>query len=301
MPRERQDYPAGVPCWLDTAQPDPEAAAAFYGGLFGWDFTDRTPAGATGRLLVGQVRGRDVAGVASAPAADGGPPAWTTYVAVEDADEAAARAVAAGGTVLLGPADVADAGRVAVLADLEGAVVGAWEARGRIGAELVNEPGTWNFSGLTTRDPEGAAAFYGAVFGWEATSVPAEEGGFTMFRMPGYGAYLEERDPGLRERLGADSAPKGFEDAVAWLEPMDGGHPPEAAPHWGVTFSVDDADAVAERVEALGGTVLVPPVDAPWIRMTVIRDPQGAVFTATKYVPPSASATTSSPDEARSS
>jgi predicted enzyme related to lactoylglutathione lyase len=41
---DRDWYPAGVPCWIDTAQPDPDAAAAFYGGLFGWEFEDGMPA-----------------------------------------------------------------------------------------------------------------------------------------------------------------------------------------------------------------------------------------------------------------
>jgi len=60
---------------------------------------------------------------------------------------------------------------------------------------------------------------------------------------------------------------------------------PDTPPHWGVTFAVDDADAIASRATDLGGTVVVPPMDAPWVRMTVIADPQGAMFTASKYVP----------------
>jgi predicted enzyme related to lactoylglutathione lyase len=52
-----------------------------------------------------------------------------------------------------------------------------------------------------------------------------------------------------------------------------------------VTFAVDDADAIAEKAAELGGQVIVPPSDAPWVRMTVIADPQGATFTASKYVP----------------
>ena len=69
---ERDGYPPGVPCWVDTAQPDPQAAVRFYTGLFGWDFEERTPAGSTGQYLVGELRGRDVAGVGSQP--EGAPP-----------------------------------------------------------------------------------------------------------------------------------------------------------------------------------------------------------------------------------
>jgi predicted enzyme related to lactoylglutathione lyase len=54
---------------------------------------------------------------------------------------------------------------------------------------------------------------------------------------------------------------------------------------WGVTFGTDDADAAAARVAELGGRVLVPPMDAPWVRMTVVADPQGATFTASQFVP----------------
>jgi predicted enzyme related to lactoylglutathione lyase len=285
---ERNEYPAGVPCWVDTAQPDPEAAVGFYGGLFGWEFENRMPADSPGKYFVGTLRHRDVAAVGSQP--DAMPPIamWNTYVAVESADEATAKVKDAGGQVLMEPFDVLDAGRMAVLMDPQGAAFCVWQAKETIGAQLVNEPGTWNFSGLNTRDPDGAAAFYGAVFGWEADTVEGSEGGFTMFRLPGYGDYLEQRDPGLRDRMAADGAPAGFEDAVAWLVPMtDDEFPAEVSPHWSVTFAVDDADALADKAAQLGGNVLVPPFDAPWVRMAVLSDPQGAVFTASKYMPPS--------------
>jgi predicted enzyme related to lactoylglutathione lyase len=174
---------------------------------------------------------------------------------------------------------------MALVADPEGAVFAVWQPGRTKGAQLVNEPGTWNFNELNTRDPEGAAAFYGAVFGWEASTVDMGEGGFTMWRSPGYGDHLEERFPGTRERMGGVGAPEGFEDAVAWLVPM--GADADGPPHWSITFAVDDADATAAKAAELGGEVLVPPQDAPWVRMTVIRDPQGAAFTASKFMPPS--------------
>jgi uncharacterized protein len=283
---ERDGYPAGVPCWVDTAQPDPEAAKTFYGGLLGWDFEERTPAGSPQRYFAGQLRGRDVAGIGAQP--DGAPPvtAWTTYVWVDSADETAEKARSAGGGVLVEPTDVPDAGRFAVLADRSGAVFGVWQAREHKGAQLVNEPGTWNFSELNTPDPEGAKGFYGAVFGWETGSLDGDDGDFTMWRRPGYGDFLAQRDPELRKRMADVKAPKGFEDAVAWLVPKTGDEASGDQAHWSITFAVDDADAVADRASQLGGTVLVPPLDAPWVRLTVIRDPQGAVFTASKFVPP---------------
>jgi predicted enzyme related to lactoylglutathione lyase len=280
---DRDGYPPGVPCWVDLAPPDPEAAVAFYRDLFGWQFEDRTPAGSDRLYLVAQVGGRAIAGVRSQP--DGAPPAavWNTYIWVESADEATARARAAGGSVLIEPFDVQDAGRMSVCADPSDAVFGVWQAREHKGAQLVNEPGTWNFSELNTPDPNGAQAFYGAVFGWELSRFEGDSG---FWRMPGYGDFLAQRDPDVRARQADVGAPEGFEDAVAWLVPMTSGSIDQTPPHWSITFAVDDADAIARRAEELGGEVVAPPVDAPWVRMTVLSDPQGAVFTASKFVPP---------------
>ena len=193
---------------------------------------------------------------------------------------------AAGGRVVAAPFDVLDAGRTGVFADPAGAVFSVWEACEHIGAQLVNEPGTWNFSDLNTRDPEGAARFYSSVFDWEVDAFEMGEVDFTIFRLPGYGDFLEQTDPELRQRLAADGGPDGFADAVAMLVRMTSDQYADDVPaHWSVTFAVDDADAVATRAEALGGTVLVPPFDAEPVRMTVLADPQGAVFTASRYQP----------------
>ncbi len=282
--RERDGYPAGVPCWVDVEQPDPDAAAEFYGGLFGWQFEDVMPEGAPGRYLVGRIDGFDVAAIGSQT--DGsGPAAWNTYVAVDSADDAAEKVRAAGGAILMGPFDVQDAGRMAVFGDPSGAAFSVWEAREFRGAQLVNEPGTWNFSELNSPDPESAAAFYGEVLGWEVTSFGDNGGGgFTWWSMPGYGDHLAARDPEIRERQQADGAPAGFEDAVAWLASTENGDG-QAPPHWSITFAVDDADAIAARAAELGGKVVTPPFDAPYVRMTVLEDPEGARFTASKYVP----------------
>jgi uncharacterized protein len=278
---ERDGYLPGVPCWVDTSQPDPEAAVAFYSGLFGWDCEDTMPPDAPGHYFIARLRGGDVAAVGSVP--EGGPSSavWNTYVWVESADEAASKAVDAGGRVVMEPFDVMDAGRMAVLADPEGAALCVWQAKRHRGAQIVNEPGSLNFNGLNTHDPEGARAFYGSVCGWEALGLGA---GAEMWRLPGYGDFLEQRDPGIRERMAEGGAPEGFEDVVATLNPIAEDQPDVPA-HWSVTFAVDDADATARRAAELGGQVVVPPFDAPWVRTTVITDPQGATFTASKFVP----------------
>ena len=189
---ERDGYIAGVPCWVDTSQPDPDAAAGFYGGLFGWEFEDAMPAGSQGRYLIARLRGGDVAAVSSQP--EGAPPqaVWNTYIWVEDADESAAKAREAGGSVLVEPVDVMDAGRMAVLADPEGAAFCVWQAREHRGAQIVNEPGALNFNVLNTRDPGAAKRFYGAVFGWATLDLASGE----FWTLRAYGDYLEELTPG---------------------------------------------------------------------------------------------------------
>jgi predicted enzyme related to lactoylglutathione lyase len=52
-----------------------------------------------------------------------------------------------------------------------------------------------------------------------------------------------------------------------------------------VTFATDNADATAEKAFALGGKILASPFDAPWVRMTIVADPQGATFIASQFAP----------------
>jgi predicted enzyme related to lactoylglutathione lyase len=272
---EQDRYIPGVPCWVDTTQPDPEAAAAFYGELFGWELEDVMPEETPGRYFTARLRGGDVAAVSSQSRP--GPATWNTYVWTEDAEETASKVRSAGGTVLTEPFDVFDAGRMAVFADPAGAVFSVWQAKAHRGATVVNEPGSLNFNDLHTNDLEGAAAFYGAVFGWEIIHG-------SMWAMPAYGDFLEQRRPGTRANMAGMGTPARFEEVVASVSliPDDQSG---VQPHWGLTFAVDDADATAARAAELGGRVDVPPFDAPWVRMTILTDPQGATFTAAKFVP----------------
>ncbi len=276
---ERDGYLPGVPCWIDTSQPDPAAAAEFYRGLFAWELDDAMPAGSGAVYLMARLHGGDVAAVSSVP--EGAPPQamWNTYIWVDSADESAQKAVAAGGTVIAEPFDVMDAGRMAVLADPEGAVFSVWQAKEHKGARVVNEPGALVFNGLATRDIEGAKRFYGAVFGWKTFSL----GGAEFWTLPGYGGYLERLTPGIRE-MTAQMGVAGYEDVVASIDPIPADQPGTPA-SWSVTFSVDDADAAAAKAAKLGGKVVVAPFDAPFVRTAVLEDPQGARFTVSKFVP----------------
>jgi uncharacterized protein len=275
----RDGYMPGVPCWVDTSQPDPEAAVDFYGGLFGWTFESLMPPGSEAKYFLARLHGGAVAAVGSTPESAPATAMWDTYVSVDSADETAAKVRAAGGGVVKEPFDVMGAGRMAVFADPEGAAFCVWQANEFKGAEVVNEPGSLNFNGLNTRDVQGAKSFYGSVFGWDTLAA----GGAEMWTLPGYGDYLERDDPDLRKRVAEVGGPVGFEDVVASINPI-ADDKPDVPAHWSVTFAVDDADAVAETASKLGGKVVVPPFDAPWVRMTVITDPQGATFIASKFV-----------------
>lgn len=299
---ERDGYIPGVPCWVDTSQPDPQAAVDFYGGLFGWEFEDVMPPRSGGKYLIargeatsssifdtsGAARSGDVGAVRSLP--EGAPPIamWSTYFWVDSADEAVSKVRDAGGGVVTEPFDFMGACRMAVFADPEGALFGVWEAKEHKGARLVNDPGSVVFNGLNTRDVEAARSFYGSLFGWQTSGIGGGAEGWTL---PGYGDWLErEHHPHLREQMAEAGAPHGFEDVVASIIPIPDDQP-DTPPHWSVTFAVDDADATAAKATALGGNVIVPPFDAPWststytIRITVISDPQGATFIASKFVP----------------
>jgi predicted enzyme related to lactoylglutathione lyase len=282
---ERDGYIPGVPCWVDASQPDSEVAVDFYGGLFGWEFEDVMPPGSQGDKYFiargkarsssifdtsGGQRSGDVAAVRPIPAAAPPTARWNTYFWVDSADEAASKV------------------REAVFTDPEGASFGVWEAKEHKGARLINDPGSLVFNGLNTRDVEGARSFYGSLFGWQTASIGGGAEGWTL---PGYGDWLErEHHPRLREQMAEAGAPTGFEDVVASIIPIADDQPDTPA-HWSVTFATDDADATAKKAIELGGKVIVPPFDAPWstatytIRMTVICDPQGATFSASKFLP----------------
>jgi Flp pilus assembly protein TadD/predicted enzyme related to lactoylglutathione lyase len=185
----------------------------------------------------------------------------------------------AGGRVLTEPFQILDSGRMGVFRDPSGAVFSAWEANQHTGAQLVNEPGTWNWSTLNTPDPERARTFYGEVFGWVGATVNLGEGEATMWRLPGYADFLERSDPDLRRRHAQVGAPEGFSDAVAWMVPADG------PARWSVTFAVDNADAIAARAVELGGSVLAPPSGTAMARGADLSDPQGAAFSVSSFEP----------------
>ena len=261
---ERDGYQHGVPCWVDTWQPELEAAVAFYTGLFGWDAHETSPPGAPRRHFMCELRGRRVTGIGSPPPIPGHTPVWGTYVWVDDVDRTVAKTREAGGNVILEPFGALDGGRLALLADPTGGVIAAWQVGENHGAQIVNEPGAWSMSALHTIDLDAAKRFYSSVFGWEYQGFDMGGAEITLALVPGYvgGTPMQ---PVPRSNVAVISDMTGLADGTP--------------PHWSVNFWIADADAAAAKTAELGGSVIQPPFDTPGFRHTVIADPQGAVLT----------------------
>lgn len=250
---ERTSYAPGTPCWVElSGTPDIEASARFYGDVFGWEVPELPNSAELGGYRRAKKGGKDVAGV-SPRMQDGQPTVWATYVSVADAAATRSKVGEAGGQLVAEPMDVMGLGTMAVFTDPAGAVCGIWQPGTFAGAELVNEPGAVGWNELSTRDPDGAKAFYSAVFGWEPNDLEMEDGGtYTEWR-------VEDRPVG------------GMLD-------MRGRMPDEVPPHWDVYFGTEDTDATVEKVKAGGGELLFGPMDIEPGRFATVKDPFGATF-----------------------
>jgi predicted enzyme related to lactoylglutathione lyase len=248
---ERSSYEPGTFCWAELATPDQEAAKAFYGELLGWQADDR-PVGDGVFYSMQSIEGKDVAAIASQPQQQrdaGVPPLWNSYVSVQSADDAAARAAELGGTVHAPAFDVMQAGRMAVIQDPQGAYVMVWQAGEHFGAGLVNAPGALVWNELSSPDIAGSSDFYGGLFGW--TIEPFEASPEPYFSIKNAGA----NNGGIRELA-----------------------PPGTPPNWTVYFGVEDIDQALAKVSELGGGVIAGPIDIQTAKIAGVHDPQGAVF-----------------------
>jgi predicted enzyme related to lactoylglutathione lyase len=254
-PRERRElvafarYEAGTPCWVDVSTPDLDATRKFYGGLFGWT-AHPDPAREAGGCAMFALGEKHAA--AAAAALPGQPPAWTTYIASDDVDATAARVAAAGGTVLAGPLDVSDAGRMLIARDPTGAAFGAWEAGTRMGAEVANTPGSLVWNELTTADAAAATAFLAQVFGY--TVEPVDIGHAEPYRMLEVAGHPVAGVLQLTDEWG------------------------DVPSHWLTYFAVADTDAACGKVVELGGTVSHGPTDTSYGRTARVVDSTGAHF-----------------------
>ncbi|MFG3049820.1 VOC family protein [Kitasatospora sp. NPDC048239] len=253
------DFPTGSPCWIDLGSPDPAAAAAFYGAVFGWTFQQLGPeAGGYGFL---QLDGKTV-GAVGPLTEEGARSTWTTYFKTPDADATAKAVEQAGGTVRVAPFDVMDAGRMAQLTDPQGAQFAIWQAGSTTGLDVVSSDNALVWSELHTTDQEAGFGFYRTVFDWRSEKFPA----------PGM-TYL------------VVSTAEGDQQATSFggIAPiMSEGQPPSWTPY----FATEQVDELVRRAQEAGGAVLMAAEDVPEVgRIAWLADPSGAPFALIKGEP----------------
>jgi len=238
------------PIWVDLASDDPSKAAAFYSGLFGWDVTvSEDPQ--YGGYAMAKLAGGDVAGIGPKQM-PGMPSVWSAYIGSSDAEQDAAKVVAAGGTVIAPPFDVGDQGRMAVFQDPAGAYISIWQPIAMSGF-TAGKQGRFRWLELNARGMDKAVPFYESVFGWQAHTRSFEG-------TPDYTEF----------HLDGEQVAGGLE-----MQPMV---PVEVPSYWTVYFGADDVDGSFARATELGAQPMVPPMDFPGGRLAIVSDPEGAMF-----------------------
>jgi len=247
-------HSAGSFCWIELNTNDQSAATTFYSALFGWQIQDM-PMGPNDYYTLFQLEGRDAAaGCTLRPEqrAQGVPPHWLLYIAVDKADDAVAKAQKLGGTILAPAFDVMEAGRMGVIQDPTGAVFCVWQAKGNTGIGIAQVNGTLCWADLSTPDAKLACDFYTGLFGWQIAADPKDHSGYLHI--------------------------KNGEHFIGGVPPA-AHRQPGVPPHWMAYFQVDDVDATAAKAKELGANLYLPPTTMEGVgRMSVIADPQGAVF-----------------------
>lgn len=251
----------GTFCWFELGTTDGPGAKAFYTELLGWDADDVSMD--HGVYVMLSKEGKGVGALYELfeeQKEQGVRPHWLPYVSVEDMDATVEKATALGAEVLSPAMDVYDYGRMAVLKDPTGATIALWQPQQHHGVDLLTASGSNCWNELATTDREAAVAFYTALFGWGTQEQDMGEAGtYTIFT-------------------------RGDAMAGGMMQMSDEWG--EAPSHWMTYIAVDDCDATAEKVNALGGKVCVPPTDIPDVgRFAVLDDPQGAAFSILKPLP----------------
>ena len=238
--------------WYELMTPEPDASAQFYGSLFGW--TVQPPVEAMGNYRIFGLPSADIGGfMPSPPSMVGAPPLWFGYVAVDDVDRSAAKAVELGGAQHVPPTDIPGVGRFAFLADPVGAMfyIMRGENGGTSRAYDPNAVGHCRWNELSSTDTAAAFDFYAALFGWtKGGSMPMGPMGDYQFLDQGgktFGALMKAA-PGTR-------------------------------PGWRQYFGVADIDLACQKITNAGGLVTDGPHEIPGGEYSAhARDPQGGSF-----------------------
>jgi predicted enzyme related to lactoylglutathione lyase len=254
-------YIPGTFCWWELATTSQEGANSFYADLFGWEVS-QNPMGEGQYYTMFMVGDQDTSGAYQmGPDQAGMPPNWASYIAVSNVDDAAAKVTAAGGTVMAGPFDVMEFGRMAVIQDPTGAVVGMWQSGMHHGAGHANAVGGVCWTELMTSDAAKAGAFYSEVFGWTIAPMAMEGMEYSYLK-------LGEQTVGGMMQMTPEMGP--------------------IPPHWMPYFWVADCDATFAKAQELGGAAVMPPSDIPTVgRFAILKDPQGAHFSVITLTMPS--------------
>jgi hypothetical protein len=247
--------------WYELITPDPVAAKAFYDDVVGWTIEPQ-PSGEMDYRMIGRSDGGNAGGVmrlTDEMASHGARPTWLAYVNVADVDECVAAIEQAGGKTLMAAFDIPGIGRIALIADPQGApfyVMKPTPPEDRENAQSdvfsVDQPQHVRWNELSTTDPDGAIAFYSNQFGW------TQEGDMDMGEAGKY-RFIQNRGTTIGAVM-----PKPAQRPVS---------------SWTYYIGVDDIDRATEAVKAGGGNVLVGPMEIPGGQYAVnAMDPQGASF-----------------------
>ena len=248
----------GAPTWIDLTTSDVERAKDFYRAVFGWTYDVGGPE--YGGYVVASVDGRVVAGLMQKDPQWDMPDVWTTYLHTADVEATAAAATTAGGSTCGGVMDIPQKGRMAIVTDPSGGIVGVWQPTGHPGYEAFDEAGAPVYHQLTTRDYTAALPFYREVFGWHTETVSDTD----EFRY----------------------STANF-DGRALIGVMDGSAVlPDGAPSaWTCFFGSADVDATIATIVEHGGSVLRAAEDTPYGRLAAVADPTGALFNLSSLEP----------------
>jgi predicted enzyme related to lactoylglutathione lyase len=252
---------AHKPIWADLATSDAEAAREFYGKVFGWK-SEVNPDPQYGGYALAKVDGKDVAGIGPKQM-DEAPTAWTVYIGTQDAEDTVKKAQAAGGNVIVPTMAVGDQGKMAIIQDPSGAMIGVWQAQNMTGAQLIDKPNSMGWAELNSRGVDKAKPFYTKLFNWGEKKTPAQGDNpeYTEFQAGG--------------------------QSIAGAMEMNPMVPAEVPSYWMVYFNVDSVDKAFKKVTDAGGKEMLAPQDMPGGRFAIVSDPQGASFGLLKMEEPS--------------